>query len=131
MDRERYIVSCKLGLLTGDFYLGLGHIVFPSDLEQIRQRLGDLGSAGRKVLAALVDDRVRRWNRRSPGYAEATGLNLNQLSICHVHEAAVIPYRWKIRTLRGLLRVLFLLDRVAGNANVVVVVKGQLNSLVQ
>ncbi len=56
MDRERYIIYCKLRLLTRDSYLGLGHIVFAFDLEQRRQRLGDLGSAGRKVLAALVDD---------------------------------------------------------------------------
>ncbi len=96
MDHKRDVVSGKLRLRARGYQLGLGQIVFPSDLEQSRQRLGDLGSAGHKVFAALVDDRVRRWNRRSPGDAEAAGLNLNQLSICHMHEAAVIPYRWKI-----------------------------------
>src|SRR5690349_13797946 len=98
MDRKRDVVSRKLCLLARGYQLGLDEIVFPSDLEQSRQRLGDLGPAGDKVFATLVDDRVHRRNRRSPGDAEATGLNLNQLSICHVHEAAVIPYRWKIRT---------------------------------
>jgi hypothetical protein len=40
-----------------------------------------------------------------------------------MHEAAVIPYRWKIRALRNLLRALFFFDRVARDANIVVVLE--------
>src|SRR5258708_2703299 len=127
MDRERYIVSCKLRLLTRDFDLGLGHIIGLLNLQQRGQGLGELGSTGRKVLAALVDDRVYRWDRRSPGDAETTGLDLNQLRIRHMHEAAVIPYRWKIRTLCDLLRMSLLLNRVAGNTDIVIVRKRHLN----
>src|SRR5712671_3903718 len=96
MNRERYVVSDKLRLLARGPYLSLGHIVGLPNLQQRGRGLGDLGSAGSKGFAPLVDDRVHRRNRRSPGDAEATGPNLNQLSISHMHEAAVISYRWKI-----------------------------------
>jgi hypothetical protein len=48
-----------------------------------------------------------------------------------VHKAAVIPYRWKIRTLRDLLRVFFLLNRITRNPDIVVVVQRQLNGFLQ
>src|SRR6266403_1993761 len=84
MDRKRYVVSGKLCLRARGSYLGLGHIIGLLDFQQRGQGLSDLGSAGCKGLAALVDDRVRRWKRRSPGDTEATGPNLNQLRIRHM-----------------------------------------------
>ncbi len=48
-----------------------------------------------------------------------------------MHEAAVIAYRRKIRTLRNLLRMLFFLHRVAGDSDIVVALERQLNSLLQ
>jgi hypothetical protein len=48
-----------------------------------------------------------------------------------MHEAAVIPYRWKIGTLRDSLRLLFLLHRVAGDSDIVVSLERQLNSFLK
>jgi hypothetical protein len=57
--------------------------------------------------------------------------DLNQLRIRQMHKAAVISYRWKIRLFAGLLRVLFLLDRVAGDADIVVMLERQLDGFLQ
>jgi hypothetical protein len=48
-----------------------------------------------------------------------------------MHEVAVISDRWKICTLRDLLRVLFFLDRVTGDANIVIVPECELNGFLQ
>jgi hypothetical protein len=45
-----------------------------------------------------------------------------------MHEVAVISDRWKICTFRDLLLLPFFLDRIAGDANIVVVLERQLNS---
>src|SRR2546429_4985323 len=50
------------------------------------------------------------------------------LRVRHAQKTAVIAYGWEIGTLRGLFRVLFLIDRVARNADIVVVLKSQLRS---
>ena len=79
----------------------------------------------------MVKDAAHRRNRRSPRCAQAAGADLNQLRIRHTQKTAVIAYRWEIGTLRGLFRVLFLIDRVACNADIVVVLERQLNRLLQ
>src|ERR1700722_4808473 len=86
MNGERYVISSKLGLFPRRNQFGLSQIVCSSDLEQIRQRLGDLGSAGRKIFATLVEDHVHRGKRRS----ETSGLYLNQLRLGRMHEGAVV-----------------------------------------
>src|SRR5882724_5789741 len=95
MDRERYIISGKLCLLARDSYLGLGHIILLLNFQQRGQGLGELGSASGQAAPSLVDDAAHRRNLGCSRYAEASGVNLNQLRIRHMHEAAVIPYRWK------------------------------------
>src|SRR5580704_17484743 len=105
---ERHVVSGDVSFIPGGFYLGLGYIVCPLELQQRGQWLGDLGPASREVAAPLVDDVIYRRNPRSPRCAKAAGPQLNQLRIRHSHEGAVVAQRWKIRTLRNLLRLLFL-----------------------
>src|SRR3954451_21130441 len=48
-----------------------------------------------------------------------------------MQKAAVVSYGRKIRALCALLRLPFLLNSVSGNADVVVVLKGQLNGFLQ
>src|ERR1700723_3107805 len=127
MNTEGYVVSSELRLLTRCFQLGLGHLVFALDLEKRRQRLGNLCSTGCDVFTALVDDRIHRRNLRSSHGSQTSSLDLYQLCFRQMHKVAVIPYRWKILALRDLLHVLFFLDRIAGDADIVVVLERQLN----
>src|SRR5262245_38288807 len=131
MYSERYVIHGKLCLLARGFQLGLGHIVCRLDLQQRGQWLGELSPAGRQVDPSLVDDDVRRRNRRSPWYAQAAGEDLNQLRLRQMQKAAVVMNGGEIRTLGNRLRLLFLLDRVSGDADPVVTLKSQLNGFLQ
>jgi hypothetical protein len=131
MDGERYVVSGKLRLFTGGLYIGLGNIVFPFDLEQIRQRLGELGSAGCDVYTSLIDDAVRRRNWCSSHCAQFPGLEFEELRSGHMRKETVISDRWEICTLGDLLQALFFLDGVAGDPNIVVMLASQLNGFLQ
>src|SRR5262249_37030592 len=111
--------------------LGQGDVVFPPDLQQCGQWLRELSSAGRQVAAALVDDDIDRRNQRCPRYTQAAGEDLDQLRFSQMQKAAVIMNGGKIGALCDRLRVLFLLDRVPGNANPVVVPESQLNGFLQ
>ena len=96
MDRKRYVVSGKLCLRARGSYLGLGHIIRLLNFQQRGQGLGDLCSASSQAPPSLVENSVHRRNRCSIRKAQAASVDLDQLRIRHMHEAAVIPYRWKI-----------------------------------
>src|SRR5208283_3574628 len=63
--------------------------------------------------------------------SQTPGRNFDQLRIRQVHEKAVISYGGKIRALSNFLCVLLLLDLVASDADVVIVLKRQLDGLLQ
>ena len=66
-----------------------------------------------------------------PTATEASGINFNQLRVNQMPETWCRFVWRKIRALRGPLRVLFLLDRVPGNADVAIMLRRQLNGFPQ
>jgi hypothetical protein len=79
----------------------------------------------------LVDNSVRGRNRCPPWRAQAAFPELNQLRVRQAREGGVVAYGWEIRTLGGFLHVLFLIDRVLCDSDIVVVLQRQVNRFMQ
>ena len=111
MDFQRNLVLSLLCIRPGRIQVRARDVIRGLNLrEKLRERLHQARPAGNKCSPALIESRRLRWDRRTVHCTEATGGNLNKLSIGHVQEGALVTNRGKIGAPRHVLRVLLLLN---------------------
>src|ERR1700740_2908555 len=111
MDFQCNLVLSLLGLCPGRIQLRARDIILRFNIrEQLCERLPQTRSAGNKCSPALIESRRLSWDRRTVHGTQATGGNLDELSVGQVQKGALVTNRGEISAPRLVLRVLLLLN---------------------
>src|SRR5215467_7449756 len=131
MDLERNVVDRLLRLIATGFQISACDGILRFELEVLRERLAQRGSADGKGVSALIDDVRPGWDWSVCRAAETALGNGDELGVCHRENSAVIPQRRKIRASGYIFGVLLLLHLKFGNAHDVIAAQSKLHGFLQ
>jgi len=123
MHRQRDLVLHSSRLPASGIHLSPRNVIASPDFQQLGERLDQTRSTGGQVHSALVEDQGSRRNETGSSHAEASGRNLDELSIGNVHESAVIAYHWEVRAPGSVLGILLFVYGRLHDANQVIVLQ--------
>src|ERR1700751_3541708 len=111
MDFQCNLVLGLLGVCPARIQVRARDVILGFNLrEKLRERLHQPRSAGNKRSPALIKSRWLSWDRRTVHGTQATGGNLDELSVGQMQKGALVTNRREIAASRDLLRVLLLLN---------------------
>src|SRR5215467_7065403 len=131
MDLERNVVHRLLRLIATGFQISACDGILRFELEVLRERLAQRGSADGKGVSALIDDVRPGWDWSVCRAAETALGNGDELGVSHRENSAVIPQRRKIRASGYVLCLPLLLHLKFGNTHHVIVAQSKLYGFLQ